>query len=68
MNVSPLLVTGQVMPANPGRIGARREIAIKLGNHSCAGNRDRGVSEEWRDVGEGGIDGEPCQHTHNAAL
>ena len=32
------------------------------------GDRDHGVSEERRHAGEGGADGEPCQHAHDAAL
>ncbi len=31
-------------------------------------DRDHGVSEERRHAGEGGADGEPCQHAHDAAL
>jgi integrase/recombinase XerC len=31
-------------------------------------DRDHRVSEERRHAGEGGADGEPCQHAHDAAL
>ena len=48
-----------------GRRAAAAGIATKLGNHS---DRDHRVSEEWRHAGEGGADGEPCQHAHDAAL
>ncbi len=33
-----------------------------------SGDRRDGVSQKRRDAGEGGTDGEPCQHPHDAAL
>jgi integrase len=50
-----------------GRRAAAAGIATRLGNHSF---RATGItaSQEWRNAGEGGADGEPCQHPHDAAL
>ena len=47
------------------RCGRHRDQARQS---QLPGNRDHRVSEERRHAGEGGADGEPRQHAHDAAL
>ena len=46
----------------------RRRHRDQARQSQLPGDRDHGVSEERRHAGEGGADGEPCQHAHDAAL
>ena len=50
----------------PARGGGRHRDQAR--QSQFPGDRDHGVSEERRHAGEGGADGEPCQHAHDAAL
>jgi hypothetical protein len=50
----------------PARGGGRHRDQAR--QSQLPGDRDHGVSQERRHAGEGGADGEPCQHAHDAAL
>ena len=50
----------------PARCGGRHRDQAR--QSQFPGDRDHGVSEERRHAGEGGADGEPRQHAHDAAL
>ena len=63
---TPLPQAERLCDDRPARRGGRHRDQAR--QSQLPGDRDHGVSEERRHAGEGGADGEPCQHAHDAAL
>ncbi len=60
---SPRLMLGRWSAGGRLRLVSQRRSAITRSVH-----RDHGLSEEWGCSRKGSADGQPCQHTHHAAL